>query len=214
MKASLAMIVTLGAGISFAQDRPEIPEDLLDDEHFRNESGLNEFTKDNFSDGSIQAVDGQAQVVFSPLLRHLGLELPDSGLSFVGRFSWTRGRADALVGGAVVTDHIRRIPPARFSTSVRWTEPQTRWLWAEIEGVFVRHQKRLSVGDRADTQRIPPAGSPDYTLWHARVGFRLADGRVRGSVGVENVFDRDHRVHGSGTNGPGRRLVVALEAHW
>jgi len=44
MKASLALIVTFGLGISQAQERPEIPEDLLDDEHFRNESGLNEFT--------------------------------------------------------------------------------------------------------------------------------------------------------------------------
>ena len=44
MKASLALIVTLGLGISQGQERPEIPEDLLDDEHFRNESGLNEFT--------------------------------------------------------------------------------------------------------------------------------------------------------------------------
>ena len=30
--------------VASAQDKPEIPDDLLDTEHFRNDSALNEFT--------------------------------------------------------------------------------------------------------------------------------------------------------------------------
>ncbi len=44
MKTSTSLLMSLLIGISSAQERPDIPEDLLDDEHFRTESALNEFT--------------------------------------------------------------------------------------------------------------------------------------------------------------------------
>ncbi|MDB4547524.1 gamma-glutamyl-gamma-aminobutyrate hydrolase family protein [Akkermansiaceae bacterium] len=44
MKTSLALVLLSLLSPLGAQDRPEIPEDLLDDEHFRTESGLNDFT--------------------------------------------------------------------------------------------------------------------------------------------------------------------------
>lgn len=39
----LKLLIAFTSAVS-AQEKPEIPEDLLDDEHFRNESALNEFT--------------------------------------------------------------------------------------------------------------------------------------------------------------------------
>jgi len=44
MKTSTAFLLFLTSVTALAQEKPEIPEDLLDDEHFRNESGLNEYT--------------------------------------------------------------------------------------------------------------------------------------------------------------------------
>lgn len=44
MKTPLALILLLMAPWSLADEKPEIPEDLLDDEHFRDETALNEFT--------------------------------------------------------------------------------------------------------------------------------------------------------------------------
>jgi len=44
MKTSIALALLSLLSPLAAQDRPEIPEDLLDDEHFRTESGLNDFT--------------------------------------------------------------------------------------------------------------------------------------------------------------------------
>lgn len=44
MKTVTMMIFLLGPGVIQGQDRPEIPEDLLDDENFRDQSALNEFT--------------------------------------------------------------------------------------------------------------------------------------------------------------------------
>ncbi len=44
MKSSTSLLMSLLIGLAPAQDKPGIPEDLLDDEHFRTESALNEFT--------------------------------------------------------------------------------------------------------------------------------------------------------------------------
>ena len=44
MKNHLLALTLLLPGFAAAQNKPPIPEDLLDDEHFRSESALNEFT--------------------------------------------------------------------------------------------------------------------------------------------------------------------------
>lgn len=173
-----------------------------------------EFIKDNFGRGSIQAVDGEAEIRFDPLLNLASDEAPQTGLSFLVRGSWVRGYAEARINGRKHKDDLRRAPPARIAFALRWEEPESAWIWAEIENELYRDQRRLSVGDKSDTQRIPPRGSPAFALWHLRFGVRLADERLKLSAGLENLFDRDYRVHGSGTNGPGRRLTFALEATW
>ena len=45
-------------------------------------------------------------------------------------------------------------------------------------------------------------------------GLDVLAGGLRASIGLARVFDRDYRRRGSGTNGFGRTLVVAMEAHW
>jgi hemoglobin/transferrin/lactoferrin receptor protein len=173
-----------------------------------------EFRKQNLSRGAVQAIDGEAELRFDPLAEALGLELPPLGVSVLTRFSWVRGSLDALVSGGRRRDHLRRTPPARFAAALRWTEPETGWLWAEVEVELYRQQRRLSSGDLSDTQRVPPAGSEAFALWHLRAGVQLLDERVKVSVGLENLADKDYRLHGSGTNGYGRRLTFALEALW
>lgn len=44
MTLRFSLLLALLCLPSWAQEKPEIPEDLLDDEHFRSESALNEFT--------------------------------------------------------------------------------------------------------------------------------------------------------------------------
>ncbi|MBL4848346.1 MAG: TonB-dependent receptor [Planctomycetes bacterium] len=173
-----------------------------------------EFVKDNFARGAIQAIDGELELRLDPLLGLASDAAPTTGLAFLVRGSWVRGDADARINGRRQKDDLRRAPPARIAFTLRWEEPESAWLWAEIENELYRAQRRLSVGDKRDTQRIPPGGSPGFALWHVRVGVRLADERLKLSAALENVFDRDYRLHGSGTNGPGRRVTFALEATW
>lgn len=44
MKISLPFVILLCANLGLAKDKAVIPEDLLDDEHFREDAALNEFT--------------------------------------------------------------------------------------------------------------------------------------------------------------------------
>ena len=44
MKLSILLLISLTSALACGQDRPEIPQDLLDDEHFRADTALNEFT--------------------------------------------------------------------------------------------------------------------------------------------------------------------------
>jgi hemoglobin/transferrin/lactoferrin receptor protein len=173
--------------------------------------GLDEFVKENVSEGAIQAIEGQCELLWDPIAEALDLGLPKLGLSFIATFSWTRGKADRSNGHS---DNLRRAPPTGFTGRLRWTEPGEGWLWAEVEAEFYRRQTRLSSGDIRDDERIPPGGTPGYALWHVRGGVNLLDDALRVSLGLENIFDRDYRVHGSGSNGWGRTLVGALEFRW
>ncbi len=71
-------------------------------------------------------------------------------------------------------------------------------------------QDRLSASDRRDTQRIPPGGTPGYTVATVRSGWRVSDSFTL-TAAVENVFDEDYRIHGSGVNEPGVNFIFGAE---
>lgn len=66
----------------------------------------------------------------------------------------------------------------------------------------------LSIRDTTDTERIPPGGTPGYGVFGVRARRSLGPGSFVG-VGLENLFNRDYRIHGSGQNEPGRNLVIS-----
>jgi hemoglobin/transferrin/lactoferrin receptor protein len=83
-------------------------------------------------------------------------------------------------------------------------------LWMETALSHAEKADRLSGGDRADTQRIPPGGTPGYTVLHLRGGWDPVENTTI-SLALENVADENYRIHGSGLNEPGRNLILALE---
>jgi hemoglobin/transferrin/lactoferrin receptor protein len=90
---------------------------------------------------------------------------------------------------------------------LRWTPAETVW----IEGLLTvaDEQDRLSSGDQGDTTRIPPGGTPGYTVWTLRGGFRPLE-HLDVTLAVENLTDVDYRLHGSGINEPGTSAVLGL----
>jgi hemoglobin/transferrin/lactoferrin receptor protein len=60
-----------------------------------------------------------------------------------------------------------------------------------------------------DTQRIPPSGTPSYTLLKAGFGTQLNQD-IAISFTVDNILNEAYRSHGSGTNEPGRGIILGI----
>jgi iron complex outermembrane receptor protein/hemoglobin/transferrin/lactoferrin receptor protein len=103
---------------------------------------------------------------------------------------------------------LSRVPPLNGTVELLWAHPSgfsassgLRWALA---------QQRLAIADRSDA-RIPLGGTPGYAVLEVRAAWRLGTRWVVAAV-LENVTDAAYRSHGSSVNGPGRGLVVSLEA--
>jgi hemoglobin/transferrin/lactoferrin receptor protein len=117
---------------------------------------------------------------------------PLSCINLNGSITYTHGNNQTK------NEPLRRIPPTngRFMLNLQkedWSA-SAEWLWAA-------KQNRLAKGDKEDI-RINPLGTPGwqvlnlYWSWHFRA-FDLTGG-------LQNLFNRDYRTHGSGINGVGR----------
>ena len=105
-------------------------------------------------------------------------------------------------------DYLSRINPLTLGNSLNYGF-SSKWS-GRLDHKWVAKADKLSTGDRGDTQRIPPGGTPAYFLSSAEVSYAFRT-KSKGSFGIENVFDEDYRVHGSGQNGLGRNFYLAME---
>lgn len=131
-----------------------------------------------------------------------GEYLLEGGWSLWGNFSYIYGQ------NLSDEEPLSRIPPTQGFTGVRWRNP-TRTRWFELYGWLVRRQDRLSARDVSDP-RIPVDGTGGFGTVNLRGGTTL--GRLgRLSLGLENIFDKGYRVHGSGIDGPGITATVGYD---
>ncbi len=128
--------------------------------------------------------------------------------------TWMDGKVDAYPTSADEKrrEYISRLMPPTAQLGVRWQTPAGRF-WTEAVGDTAAKADRLSADDRRDTQRIPPGGTPGYAVCTLRGGARIAS-IADVSLSVENVFDEDYRIHGSGVNEPGRNVILAASARF
>jgi hemoglobin/transferrin/lactoferrin receptor protein len=154
-------------------------------------------TKDNVGDGFVQGVDVSLSWSFW------------DGFTLFGVASWIEGEADTFAGAVKARKAISRIPPASGLVGLRWESPGRR-VWVEGTVRITGEQDKLSPDDRTDTQRIPPGGSPGYTVYGLRAGVELIDD-LKVFAALENVTDVNYRPHGSGNNEPGINAVVGFD---
>ena len=158
-----------------------------------------EVTKKNGGDGYVQGVEFNARYRFA------------SGLTAFGVFTWMDGEVDTYPTSEAVltTETIDRLMPPTGRLGVRWDISDRYW----VEGAcaLAAAADKLSTRDASDTSRIPPDGTPDYTVYEIRAGCDYSD-KLALSLAVENLTDEDYRIHGSGLNEPGRNLVLALQS--
>lgn len=160
--------------------------------------GLNEVTKRNSGDGFIQGIEleGHFHVTADLIAR--------------GAFSWMDSEITVYpTSDPTVTEiePISRMMPNTGLLALRW-EPEEKPYWAEVSCTMAARQDKLSSRDISDTQRIPPGGTPGYTVWTLRTGWRIND-IITVSADIENLFDEDYRIHGSGINEPGRNFILS-----
>ena len=120
-----------------------------------------------------------------------------------------RSELDTFVGSQIEARPASRIAPLTGTVGLRWNSTDGKW-FLEGAATLARHQDRLSPGDEADTQRIPPGGTPGYTLATLRAGWRATDALTL-TASVENVFNEAYRIHGSGVNEAGANFIFGAE---
>ena len=165
-----------------------------------NEDGLL-VRKTNSGDGYVQGVEAEGR-----------LELAET-LSLRGMITWMKGEIDSFVSAepVLVEDNLSRVMPLTGQIALRHTPSDKGW----VELVFAAgdDQDDLSDSDRRDTERIPPGGNVSYEVFTLRGNVALAED-LNLSLAVENLFDTEYRLLGSGVNEPGRNFVAAVDVRF
>ncbi len=155
-------------------------------------------TKENVGDGYIEGLELQ-----------YALDVCERTTLF-GVNSWQYGRVSNFNNNTLARgeEFVSRLMPFTTVVGLRWEDALARF-HASTEVVRAEDADKTSAGDNRDTQRIPPGGTPGYTVWNLRCGWQI-DERTTFELACENVTDVDYRVHGSGSNSLGRNFVVGM----
>jgi outer membrane receptor protein involved in Fe transport len=103
-----------------------------------------------------------------------------------------------------------RIPPFNGRLSFRYQASNS--LLIEPYLLFAGSQDRLSPRDVQDV-RINPAGTPGWLTANLAVSWQ-ADEQWQATASVENILDKQYRLHGSGIDTTGRNLLLSLHYTW
>ncbi|MEZ4969759.1 MAG: TonB-dependent receptor [Flavobacteriaceae bacterium] len=146
------------------------------------------YQKKNVERGYIQGVE-------------IGLDISlDPNWNLSGNMTYTYGQ------NKTNKEPARRIPPlfGRFSSSytIKNWNFNADWL-------LTGKQDRLAPGD-IDDNRIPIGGTPAWNILNIHSSYSISDITI--VVGLQNIFNKDYRYHGSGVNGYGRSGVLSVSA--
>lgn len=147
------------------------------------------YKKTNFSKAFIQGVEGELQYEFLPFL------------SAYGNLTYTYGQNET------VDEPITRIPPLNGRLGLYFICPRGKGYWARAEWLSAAKQDRLSAGDKTDS-RIPEGGTPGWNVFNIRAGWNSQHLSI--TAGLNNLLNEGYRTHGSGVDGYGRSLWLAV----
>ncbi|MCA8943705.1 MAG: TonB-dependent receptor [Planctomycetes bacterium] len=129
-------------------------------------------------------------------------------LTATGTLAWVDGEADTFPTNSLtpVQEPVSRLMPLTGTVGLRW-QPTDRPYWLGGRLIAAGHAGRLNSGDRGDTSRIPPDGTPGYLAVMVNGGYEVNE-HFECFLTVDNVTDIDYRVHGSGVNEPGINAII------
>ena len=190
------------SSISASAFRTRIDDQIVQSPTGRFVDGTPEVQKSNVGDGYVQGVE------------FAGRGFVTSRYEVLVNGSWTEGRVDQirfLSNGSAeeIRAPVSRLVPLVANLGVRYHASTGRY-WLGTHVTAFSKADKLALRDVTDRRRIPPGGTPGFVVLDLRGAVTLFDGRARLSFALENVFDEDYRIHGSGQNMVGRNLVFGL----
>jgi outer membrane receptor protein involved in Fe transport len=125
-------------------------------------------------------------------------------LDFYGNLTYTYGRERFP---DVRRDPADRIPPLNGSIGVLYRPTPSLVIEPFVQSAA--RQDRLSARDLSDP-RINPQGTAGWVTANLRAQWKFNQ-HFSIKVAIENIGNQPYREHGSGINGPGRSMILALE---
>lgn len=157
--------------------------------------GVPIFRKDNVGDGQVFGLELRGE-------RELGV-----GWKAFASASWIDGEIQQFNGAGLAVDKpLSRLMPLTVVGGATYESEDGSW-WVQGDTVLADAADKLSLRDATDTSRIPPGGTPGYGILGVRGAIQI-DSASTLFLGLENLLDKDYRIHGSGQNEPGRSLVA------
>jgi len=153
-----------------------------------------EVIKKNGSEGHVYGIEVDASYEISERFRAFG------------SFAFNDGMADTFPDSSISSNSepISRLLPPSGILGLRYKLSDSQWV--ELSSFIAAKQDNLNTRDKGDTQRIPPGGTPGYTVFNLRYGFQLSE-QLLLTLSLENITDEEYRIHGSGQNEPGINFV-------
>ncbi|MDZ4287344.1 MAG: TonB-dependent receptor, partial [Prosthecobacter sp.] len=135
----------------------------------------------------------------------------DEHWSAFGQLTYTQGEVDQYPNATPLlrAEPLSKTVPLILYGGVRWQSTTTCRAWGELACLSYARADKLSSADRRDTQRIPPGGTPGFTLLTLRGGVDITK-NISVTASLDNLLDEDFRYHGSGTNEPGIGATMGL----
>ncbi len=169
--------------------------------------GLTEVTKTNASDGYFVGFEAEG----ATNLDFVGLD----SFEFYSYVDFVSALVDATDPSDPRRVRPKGLPPIKGQFGVRFLDLVHERLSAEI---FFPWSAGLSASEynaaeRRNTQRIPPDGLPAYVLMGIRGSYKISE-KVRASLSIENIENRDYRVLDSGLNEAGTNVIFTFEARF
>ncbi len=146
------------------------------------------YRKENFAEALIRGFEAEAGYEFV------------NGFNIYGNITYTYGENESA------GEPMRRIPPLNGKLGLRYQHHTG--LWTKLEWLSAARQDRLAGGDISDS-RIPDGGTPGWNLFNLRAGYSWK--WLQLTAGLTNILNDDYRIHGSGVNGYGRSVWVAMQ---
>jgi outer membrane receptor protein involved in Fe transport len=117
-------------------------------------------------------------------------------------------RGDQEASGT--TDPADRMPPFNGRLGLLYDAAESWTLEPYL--VFAGRQDRLSERDVHDT-RIDPNGTPGWITVNVATSWQLNE-QWQLRMTLENIFDENYRMHGSGIDAVGRNFIISANALW